>query len=290
MNKTNWIISTIVILTAIFSILVILFDIGVIPPIFGSSDHAAEINKALVNVSYSYFAGVIFALLTIYFPRIFAQYSALCKSQTTLLALVHELTWCSAVLKFIKDKEPIKIGSRDDPYAINPVINNLKEIEVVENRFYVRSVEDCGGQAVTRIEYVDVVSDLNNACYKISEMIDKMKRLSYYGSLSIDLLALIDKVEKLRLLNDAKLLSIAVEKNLIIAENFTTYSSEGLGDVIAGLSNYIKSGKRTTITFNPLSDYETEQYKRWLTNNREHGDLYRELGMNGRVYDGDMRM
>lgn len=59
----------IILLLTLFSVLVILFRIGVIDPIFGHAERANEINEMMANLSYSYLAGLIFYLFNDGAPR-----------------------------------------------------------------------------------------------------------------------------------------------------------------------------------------------------------------------------
>ena len=52
----------IIVSLTVFALLVVMFRIGVLEPVFGYSDHATEINEMISNLSYSYLAGLIFYL------------------------------------------------------------------------------------------------------------------------------------------------------------------------------------------------------------------------------------
>ena len=59
----------IILLLTLFSVLIILFRIGVIDPVLGHADRANEINEMMANLSYSYLAGLIFYLFNDGAPR-----------------------------------------------------------------------------------------------------------------------------------------------------------------------------------------------------------------------------
>lgn len=53
---------------AIFSVCMLLFRWGVIPPVFGEDANADAKNEVMLNLSYSYLAGLIFYFLVTWFP------------------------------------------------------------------------------------------------------------------------------------------------------------------------------------------------------------------------------
>ena len=56
-------------LLAIFSVCMLLFRWGVIPPFFGETENAEAKNEVMLNLSYSYLAGLIFYILVTWLPN-----------------------------------------------------------------------------------------------------------------------------------------------------------------------------------------------------------------------------
>ena len=91
-------------------------------------------------------------------------------------------------------------------------------------------------------------------------------------------------------MQEAIVLKEGVSKNLIIAENFS-YNYCCLPELISQLSKKIINKKEISrITFSELTSVETAQYKQYLLNQQTHGDMYRQLDLGGRIYDGDLSL
>lgn len=283
------------ILSLIFSIGMILFDIGVIPSIFGEAMNADAINRMMLNISYSYLASIVFALITILLPNFVSSRNALVKSQRLLKAIHHDLTWCYGALSFI-DRITTNPDSRKyvtiDP--INPQADaTLENISVSEKRYYVKGIYHCINGSITKIEYIDAVTDIYRTLNKITENILRLKSNSYFYQLSYKTIDLIDRIntETQTLKYHASLLKQSVSRNLIIAQNFSHGNHSSLDELIAQLSKIILD--KTAISrkiFTELSVAEIDQYQSYLSIKQEHGDLYRQLDLVERIYDGNQRI
>lgn len=64
----KWFINSILFALTFFSISMLLFRWGVIPPLFGSDINADAKNEVMLNLSYSYLAGLIFYILVTWLP------------------------------------------------------------------------------------------------------------------------------------------------------------------------------------------------------------------------------
>ena len=73
--KQHWL-SGIIVVLFLLSLTFILFYIGWIPPLFGSSAHYKEINSVLLSFSLSYMAALVFYLLTFIIPKNLKQKEA----------------------------------------------------------------------------------------------------------------------------------------------------------------------------------------------------------------------
>ena len=73
--KRNWL-SWIIVVLFLLSVTIILFYIGWIPPLFGSSTHYKEINSVLLSFALSYIAALLFYLLTYIIPKNIKQKEA----------------------------------------------------------------------------------------------------------------------------------------------------------------------------------------------------------------------
>lgn len=280
------------ILSLICSIGMVLFDIGVIPPILGEAENADAINRMMLNISYSYLASIVFALLTVLLPTFVSSRYALVKSQSLLKAIHHDLTWCYGALSFI---DGITTNPDSLKYVtINPQAGATSEnISVSEKRYYVKGEYHCINGSITKIEYIDAVTDIYRALNKITENILRLKSNSQFDPLPYKTIDLINRIntETGTLKNYANLLKQSVSKNLIIAKNFRYGNYSCLDELIAQLSKIILD--KNTIsskTFSELTDDEIAQYRYYLSIQQEHGDMYRQLDLVERIYDGNQRI
>lgn len=78
---------------------VILFRLGIIPPIFGEAKNADQINEVLVNLSYSYMAGLVFYLLNDYIPTKIRERKALKLISRKLVDIYMKMDWIIAAEK-----------------------------------------------------------------------------------------------------------------------------------------------------------------------------------------------
>lgn len=183
------------ILSLICSIGMVLFYIGVIPPIFGEAENADAINRLMLNISYSYLASIVFALITGLLPNWVSSRSALVKSQSSLIAIHKDLAWCYGALSFIDEIYTSRIVT-DPKYLkyvtiglINPQVDaSLENISVTERRYFAKGTYHCINCSSIKIEYIDAVTDIYCALNKISENILKLKSNSYFFQLLIKLL------------------------------------------------------------------------------------------------------
>lgn len=288
------------ILSLIFCIGMILFDIGVIPSIFGEAMNADAINRMMLNISYSYLASIVFALITILLPNFVSSRNALVKSQRLLKAIHHDLAWCYAALSFIDEIYTDRITSNPGylKYVslnlINPQANaSLENINVTEKRYYANVEYSYANYSNIKTEYIDSVTDIYRALNKITENISRLESNSYFNQLSDKTIDLIDRIdtETDRLKNNASALKQCVSKDLIIAQNFAYDNYSCLDELIDQLSNIIlDKNEISRKTFSKLTDAETELYKCYLSTQKEHGNLYRQIDFMERIYDGNQRI
>lgn len=285
------------ILSLTFSIGVVLFDIGLIPPIFGEAKNADAINRSMLNISYSYLASIVFALITVLLPTFVSSRIALAKSQSLLKAIHKNLAWCYGALSFIDETH---IAQKTDntvdlKYVTLSIINpqagaELKNIRVTEKRYFARVEYPGVNSQNIRIEYIDAVSDIYDALYKITENISSLKSNSYFYQLSDKTVDLINRIAQEIPMLDAKVLKKSVSKNLIIAQNFS-YDYKCLLELMNQLSEIISDTNEIgRISFTKLTDNEIAQYQQYLLSQQNHGDMYRELHLGGRIYDMDKRI
>ena len=274
----------------------VLFDIGVIPPILGEAENADAINRMMLNISYSYLASIVFALLTVLLPTIVSSRYALVKSQSLLKAIHHDLTWCYGALSFIDsttNPDSLKYVTIAID-LINPQAGATSEnISVSEKRYYVKGEYHYINGSITKFEYIDAVTDIYRALNKITENILRLKSNSQFYQLPYKTIDLIDIIntETGILKNYANLLKQSVSKNLIIAQNFGYGNYSCLDELIAQLSNIIlDKNEISRKTFSKLTDDKTELYKCYLSTQQEHGDMYRQLDLVERIYDGNQRI
>lgn len=288
------------ILSLICSIGMVLFDIGVIPPILGVAENADAINRLMLNISYSYLASIVFALITGLLPNLVSSRSALVKSQSSLIAIRKDLAWCYGALSFIDEIYTSRIAT-DPEYLkyvkiglINPLTDaTLENISVTEKRYFAKVTYHYINCTSIKIEYIDAVTDIYCALNKISENILKLKSNSYFFQLSDKTIDLINRIntETQSLKHHASLLKQSVSKNLIIAQNFSYVNYNCLKDLIYQLSKLILgTNEIRRITFSELTDAETAQYQYNLSTQREHGDMYRQLDLVERIYDENRRI
>lgn len=286
------------ILSFAFSIGIVLFDIGVIPPIFGEAKNADAINRSMLNISYSYLASLVFALITVLLPTFVSSRSALVKIQSLLIAIHKNLAWCYGALSFIDGTHTAQntANTVDLKYVTMGLIDPkagaaLGNISVTEKRYYAKTeYHYINCPSIKKIEYIDAVTDIYDALFKITENISSLKSNSVFYQLSHKTVDLINRIAKEIPMQEAIVLKEGVSKNLIIAENFS-YNYCCLPELISQLSKKIINKKEISrITFSELTSVETAQYKQYLLNQQTHGDMYRQLDLGGRIYDGDLRI
>lgn len=296
--------------SCLFCLGVIFFDIGLIPPVFGYSENAESINKALLNISYSYFAGFLFAILTIYIPKRIETRKSLRKVQNSLIALLKELSWCEGALSFIDNDNQRHGISNNTAIGLNSSSTTIKleyitlslidpnkdtelsNIDVIENTWYTKSTYYGinGKIIITYEEYVNVVSDINKITTQIDKIITNIKMSSHYKDLPSKLINLLDSINSDALFYEAKCLHEAVKKKLIIAENFS-YNHSNLPSYIDSLIRYVSSNSVwAKVTFTNLDGYECSQYQAYLSQQIKNGDMYRQISGIGRIYDGTYRI
>lgn len=291
-----WLIG-LLILSLICSIGMVLFDIGVIPPIFGEAENADAINRMMLNISYSYLASIVFALITVLLPNFVSSRTALMKSQGLLKAIYDDLTWCYGALSFIDRIYDAQItpDQRHLKYVTLDLIDKqadakLENISVTENRYLAKVRYNYSS---IKFEYVDAVTDIYRALNKITENISSLQSNSYYSQLSYKTIDLIDRINtKTRTLKQfGSILKQCVSQNLIIVQNFNYDNYNCLDELINQLSEIIlDKNKISRKTFSKLTDNETAQYQDYLSKEKEHGDLYRQLDVVERIYDNDKRI
>lgn len=294
-----WLISLLA-LSIIYSIGIVLFDIGLIPPIFGVAENADAINRLMLNISYSYLASIVFALITVLLPNFIASRSALVKSQGLLMAIHKELTWCYGALSFI-DRINTDRNQPDSPglkYVtidlINPQTNaELGNIKVTEKRYYAKVKYHWANCSETRTEYIDAVTDVYCALNKIAECISNLKSSLCFYQLSAKTIDLIDRIntETQELKLHASIFKQSVSENLIIVQNFSYGNYDCLPELISQLSKVILDKNKTKhMTLSELPIADVSLYQRYLSNQKPHGDMYRQLGLGGRIYDENKRI
>lgn len=65
----NWLTKVLLTILTVFSIGMLLFRCGIIPPLLGEAENAANKNEVMLNLSYSYLAGLIFYILVTWLPN-----------------------------------------------------------------------------------------------------------------------------------------------------------------------------------------------------------------------------
>lgn len=98
---------------------IILFRLELIPPIFGSAENADNKNDVLVNLSYSYMAGLLFYLLNDYLPTKHRQQRALKLVSSKLVDLYMKMDWVIAAEKQYNNctKENVDMTLEDCSFA-----------------------------------------------------------------------------------------------------------------------------------------------------------------------------
>jgi hypothetical protein len=288
------------IISLICSFGMVLFDIGLIPPIFGEAENADAINRLMLNISYSYLASIVFALITGLLPAFVSSRSALVKSQSSLKAIHHDLTWCYGALSFIDSTYTARNASNttDLKYVkvelIDPQVDAiLGNINVTEKRYYAKVEYHCINCSNIKIEYIDAVTDIYRALNKITENILRLKSNAYFYQLSDKTVDLIDRISMNThtLMHFASLLKQSVSKNLIIAQNFSYENYSCLDELIELLSKIIlDKNEISRKTFSELTDEDIALYQRYLSTQEDHGDLYRQLDLVERIYDENRRI
>ncbi len=294
-----WLICLLV-LSIICSIGIILFDIGVIPPIFGNAENAEALNRLMLNISYSYLASTIFALITVLLPTLVSSRSALVKSQRFLIAIYNELAWCYGALSFI-DRINTDQSTTDffglkyvEINLTNPQTTDvLENIKVTERRYYAKVEYHWTSCTETRTEYIDAITDIYCALNIVTECISNLESSSCFYQLSAKKIDLIDRIrtETQTLKQRASMLKQSVSGNLIIAQNLSYGNYSCLGELTDQLSEIILETKKICRkTFLKLTVAETNLYGDYISTEKVHGDLYRKLDLGGRIYDGNQRI
>lgn len=215
------------------------------------------------------------------------------KSQGLLKAIHDDLTWCYGALSFIDKIYDAQITP--DPLHLKHVTLDLIDkqadnISVTENRYLAKVTYN---NSRIKFEYVDAVTDIYRALNKITENISSLKSYSYYSQLSYKTIDLIDRIntETRPLKYLGSILKQCVSQNLIIAQNFSYDNYNCLDELINQLSEIIlDKNKISRKTFSKLTDNETAKYQDYLSKEKEHGDLYRQLDVVERIYDNDKRI
>lgn len=147
---------------------IILFRLGLVPPLFGSAENADNINDVLVNLAYSYMAGLLFYLLNDYLPTKLRQQRALKLVSSKLVALYMKMDWVIAVEKQYNNctKENVDMTLEDCSFADN---HTLQDTQVFV-KSYVRINSNIWRSEPVSEWYESVTSPAHNAD-KIKEIV-----------------------------------------------------------------------------------------------------------------------
>lgn len=197
-------------LCAVFSIGGVLFRIGIIPPLFGYDKNYQQINEVIVNLSYSYLAGLIFYLLNDGIPSYFRQKKAMDLIAPKLLSLYSKLDWIVAVTKLEAnlDKENNKITLSDCSIA-NNVALHVSRIAIFS---YIRINSNVWNSNPTR-EWYDTILSQAQFAQKVKEIIVAIQTSIVAKDLNNNLMSLLYQIQNSGYLTDLEINKELVEMN-----------------------------------------------------------------------------
>ena len=186
----------------VFSFCAILFRLGIIPPIFGYADNYQQINEVIMNISYSYLAGLIFYLLNECLPSYYRENKAMSMIAPKLQTLYSKMDWIIAVTKMEAniDKENHTI-TLDDCSIANTVNLKVARIAVFA---YVRINKVSWCENPTK-ELYDTIYTQAKYARKIKEISESIQYSSVANYLSNDILTLLFQIQNSDYLKDLEI-------------------------------------------------------------------------------------
>ncbi len=284
MTKTTIVLLKILLcLCAVFSIGGVLFHIGIIHPLFGYAKNYQQINEVIVNLSYSYLAGLIFYILNDGIPSYFRKKKAMSLIASKLQSLYSNLDWILAVTKLEAnlDKENNKITLSDCSIA-NNVTLHVSRIAIFS---YIRINSNVWNSNPTR-EWYDTIFSQAQLAQKIKEIIVTIQTSIVAKDLNNNLMSLLYQIQNSEYLTDLEINKELVEMSeLKSTENHN--GQQKLFDFIQmllklNLYNFDKHEHKLV----KMNESQKEEYNQFLASMKPYIDANIKRKGRFKVYKG----
>lgn len=188
-------------LSLAFAISVILFYVGIVPPIFGKADNAEEINNVLVNLSFSYLAGYIFYVLIEVLPTWSKSKKAMDFVGPRLKAIYSDLDYILVITKLEAglNKNNQEIQLEDCAFADQMLLES-KKVAVLT---HIRTNGKKWSKDPLK-EWYDTVETQREFAENVKKKIDDIQRREIYSYLDDSLKFTIDSIYSSKYLSTLK--------------------------------------------------------------------------------------
>lgn len=272
---------------AIFSICGILFHISIIPAIFGNAKNYQQINEVIVNLSYSYLAGLIFYLLNDGIPSYFRRKKAMFLVAPKLLSLYSKLNWILAITKMEAniDKENSDISLNDCSIA-NNVTLHISKVAIFS---YIRINSKVWNSEPSKEWYETILSQAKFA-EKVKEIITSIQTSAVATDLDNDLMTILYEIQYSGYLTD-----LEIKKEMIDLNNHKTVEvhngQQKLYDLIQltiKLNRYIFDKHEHRVV--KMNEKQKEEYEQFLANMKPYIDANIKIKGRFKVYKGKQQI
>lgn len=274
-------------LCAVCSIGGVLFHIGIIPAIFGDAKNYQQINEVIVNLSYSYLAGLIFYLLNDGIPSYFQRRKAIALIAPKLLSLYSKIDWILAVSKMEAniDKENCKITLNDCSSANNITL----QVSRVAIFSYVR-INNNEWNSNPSKEYYETILSQAKVVKEIKDIINSILISAVASDLNNDLVSLLYQIQHSEYLKD-----LETNKEMAETYNFKTIEiHEGQQKLYDFIQMYLRLNKYTFDKHEhklvKMSQKQKEEYDQFLVNIKPYIDANMKKNGRFKIYKGNQQI